>query len=43
MKHFICLKVNIVFVKLFETSFGRDISASSTEFYCQGTDTVGSI
>ena len=37
------LKESIVFVKLFETSFGSDIFASFTEFQCQGTDAFGSI
>ena len=37
----ISLKENIVFGKLFETSFGSDIIASFTEFQCQGTDTFG--
>ena len=37
----ISLKENTVFVKLFETSFGRNIIASFTEFQCEGTDTFG--
>ena len=36
----IFLKENIVFVKLFEASFGSDILASFTEFQCQCTDTL---
>ena len=36
-------KNNIVFVKLFEMSFGSNILASFTEFQCQCTDTFGLI
>ena len=39
----ISLKENIVFVKLFETSFGSNIIASFTEFQWKGTDTFGFI
>ena len=39
----ISLKENIVFVTLFETSFGSDILAPFIEFQCQGTDIFGSI
>ena len=38
----ISLKENIVFIKLFETSFGSDILTSLTEFQRQGADTFGS-
>ena len=39
----ISLKENIVFVKLFEISFGSNIIASFTEFQGQGSDTFGFI
>ena len=37
----ISLKKNIVFAKLFETSFGSNILASFTEFQWEGTDAFG--
>ena len=37
----ISLKENIVFVKLFETSFVSNIIASFSEFQCHSTDTFG--
>ena len=39
----ISLKENIIFVKLFEASFGSNILASFSEFHCQDTDTFGFI
>ena len=39
----ISLKENIVFVKLFKTSFDSNILASFIEFQCQGTDIFGFI
>ena len=37
------LKENIVFVILFETTFGGGILASFSELQCQSTDTFGSM
>ena len=36
-------KENIVFVKLFKTSFGSNIIVTFNEFQCQGPDTFGFI